>query len=84
MSFSSMDHAMHHPVFHVSLLKPFAFSPLTSPALPPPPPRLVDSGDLFTIRRLLDVHCWGRDLQYLVDWEGYCPGFLHGVFWIHL
>lgn len=62
-----------HPVFHVSLLKPFSSSPLSPPAEPPPPPQLVDDYPAFTVRRLLDVRRRGRGFQYLVDWEGYGP-----------
>ena len=63
-----------HPVFHVSQLKPAVSSPLSPPAPQPPPPRVLESGDLvWTVRRLLKVRRRGRGFQYLVDSVGYGP-----------
>ena len=63
-----------HPVFHVSQVKLVATSALSPPAPTPPPPRVLEGGDLV----------WGGEpdpgcppprtgFQYLVDWVGYGP-----------
>ena len=60
-----------HPTFHVSRLKPVVTHALCSAPVPPPPSRIIDGGETFTVNRLMDCCRRGRGLQYLVDWEGY-------------
>ncbi|KAK5913399.1 hypothetical protein CgunFtcFv8_007934 [Champsocephalus gunnari] len=62
-----------HPTFHVSKLKPVKESKMVPASKPPPPPRLIDGGLVYTVKRLLKVRKRGRGQQFLVDWEGYGP-----------
>uniref|UniRef100_A0A3P9IQC1 Chromo domain-containing protein n=1 Tax=Oryzias latipes TaxID=8090 RepID=A0A3P9IQC1_ORYLA len=62
-----------HPVFHVSKLKPAQDSPLQPAPTPPPAPRMVDGGPVYTIREILASRRVGQGIQYLIDWEGYGP-----------
>ena len=61
-----------HPVFHVSLLKPY----IKSGAIQPPPPLLDDEGDIvFFVETLLASRPAKRGRkhikEYLVKWQGY-------------
>ena len=61
-----------HPVFNVSLLKPFkepAFDSQIKP--PPPPPVLVDNEEEYEVDEILDSRLHRGKLQFLVKWMGY-------------
>ena len=64
-----------HPVFHVSLLKPFRTDP--GRFQPPPPPVLVDADFAYEVERILDDReiKTGRGSttkkEYFVKWLGY-------------
>ena len=62
-----------HPVFHVSLLKPYR----TDGRLQPPPPQLVDGEVYFPVERIVDHRSTkhGRRTvhEYLIRWLGYGP-----------
>ena len=61
-------------MFHVSQVKPVATSALSPPAPTPPPPRVLEGGDLvWEVSRILAVRRRGRGFQYLVDGVGYGP-----------
>jgi hypothetical protein len=65
-----------HPVFHVSLLKPYHPSGRVQP---PPPPLLLTSedGEIFHVEAILDhrrkKHRGRYRNEYLVSWKGYGP-----------
>ena len=63
-----------HPVFHVSLLRPYQ-DPASFPdrTLPPPPPPSVtiDNSPEYVVEKILDHRTRRRHLEYLIKWEGY-------------
>ena len=65
-----------HPVFHVSLLKPYR----SDGQVQPPQPLVVDGELNFMIEKILDhrIVTQGRRTvrEYLLQWKGYGPQFL--------
>uniref|UniRef100_A0A8C5QVR1 Uncharacterized protein n=1 Tax=Leptobrachium leishanense TaxID=445787 RepID=A0A8C5QVR1_9ANUR len=62
-----------HPVFHVSLLKPWTAPSFSSQVNTRPPPLPVDEEPEYEIHRILDSRYRRRQLQYLIHWRGYGP-----------
>ncbi|SGY15944.1 BQ5605_C012g06709 [Microbotryum silenes-dioicae] len=63
-----------HPVFHVSLLKPYRPNTLPSRQQPVlPPPNLIDGQEAFVVERILNSRVCHGSLQYFIDWTGYGP-----------
>ena len=60
-----------HPVFHVSLLSPYATSSIPGRKHPEPPPVEVEGEEEYEVERILDSRIFRRGLQYLVKWKGY-------------
>jgi transposase InsO family protein len=61
-----------HPVFHVSLLKPFHTPQIEGQAYDPPGAVEVDeAGQSFEVSSIIDSRINKRRLEYLVEWLGY-------------
>lgn len=63
-----------HPVFHVSLLKPYKDPSLVehrAAPLPPPPAISINGQDEYEVERILDKRTRRRKVEYLVKWIGY-------------
>ena len=67
-----------HPVFHVSLLKPYKEFEEFLRATPPPPVILSDNSEEYEVETILDKRTLRNRVQYLVKWVGY-P--LHDATW---
>lgn len=57
-----------HPVFHVSLLKPFVGDADAQPVVPP---IVLEDGEHFEVEAILDRRTNRRRREYLVKWVGY-------------
>lgn len=64
-------HLRHHPVIHVSALKPFSGSANPSTFRDPPPPDLIDGELHFHVEAFLNDRGSGRRRRFLVKWTGY-------------
>uniref|UniRef100_A0A8C5Q8Z1 Uncharacterized protein n=1 Tax=Leptobrachium leishanense TaxID=445787 RepID=A0A8C5Q8Z1_9ANUR len=62
-----------HPVFHVSLLKPWTKDHFPQRSPPPPDPIPVKGLKEFEVQRILDSRSRFNRLEYLIQWKGYGP-----------
>jgi hypothetical protein len=60
-----------HPVFHVSMIKPYKESDEFLRATPPAPITLSDNSEKFEVDIILDKRFLRNKVQYLVKWIGY-------------
>ena len=60
-----------HPVFHVSLLKPYRAPKDASRRHRPPPPIVLDDGPEHEVEAVLAHRYVGKKLQYLIKFKGY-------------
>ena len=64
-----------HPVFHVSLLKPYCVNTLADWVEPPPPPIGIVTDQIdereWEVEEILKSRKRRGALQYLVKWKGY-------------
>ena len=68
-----------HPVFHVSLIKPYKLSPEEFGRIVPPPAIITPEGtEEYEVEAILDKRILRKTPQYLIKWKGY-P--LHDATW---
>ena len=63
-----------HPVFSVTLLRPYDNDPITKRQechLPLPPPVVHDSIKEYEVEKILNSRIFHRKVEYLVCWKGY-------------
>ncbi len=67
-----LPHMKIHPVFHVSLLRPYRSDGRHQP---PPPILTLEGEEEYEVERILDHRTAGRSrrLEFLVRWSGYGP-----------
>ena len=66
-------HMRLHPVFHVSLLEPYASNSIPDHVIPPSPSIELDEGQEYDVKSILDSKVVKNKLYYFVDWLGYTP-----------
>ena len=69
MSFSQV-----HPVFSVTLLRPYDDDPFAKHwecHPPPPPPVVCDGIKEYEVEKILNSWIFHRKVEYLVHWKGY-------------
>src|SRR6266481_755817 len=63
-----------HPVFSVTLLRPYAADPIPEREEhhpPPPPPVIRDGVEEYKVEKILDSRLFRGKIEYLVCWKGY-------------
>jgi hypothetical protein len=66
-----LPHTMKiHPVFHVSMLKPYQADEFGRNN-PPPPPIIINNNNEYEVESVLDKRTFRGKMQYLVKWLGY-------------
>ena len=63
-----------HPVFSVTLLRPYDDDPIAERQEchpPPPPPVICDSIKEYEVEKILDSRIFHGKVEYLVHWKGY-------------
>ena len=63
-------HVCLHPMFHVSLLEPYASNSFLGRVVPPPPSIEFDEGPEYEVKAILDSKVVKNKLYYFVDWLG--------------
>ena len=60
-------------MFHIDLLTPYRETAMHGPNYQRPSPELVNGEEEYVVEKILDSRLFGRgrQLQYLVKWEGY-------------
>ncbi|MBW0549531.1 hypothetical protein O181_089246 [Austropuccinia psidii MF-1] len=60
-----------HPVFHISLLKPFKTSIIPNRHEEPLPPIIIEEEEEWEVSQILDSKIKREKLWYLVEWKGF-------------
>ena len=65
------EHFRIHPVFHVSLFKPYHENQIPGRIQPGPDPEIVNEEEEFHVEKILAKRTKDGITQFLVKWEGY-------------